>query len=112
MPVAMSTTWMVAGLLGTLAGCTTPGAVAPSTIPVGENFVELGTRQVNSSCGYTVLSIPVKNPASMSTLIDEMIAEKGGDALIEVTSNSSTAFYLLGAANCLEVQGKVIKVGK
>ncbi len=102
----------VALFLGVLAGCTTPGAIAPSTVPVGENFVELGGRQTNSSCGYTLLSIPLKNPAPLSTLIEELIAGKGGDAMIEVTSNSSTAFYLLGAANCLEVQGKVVKVGK
>jgi hypothetical protein len=104
---------LLAGAFAILTGCTTtPGAVAPSNVPVGENFVELGGRQTNSSCGYTVLSIPVKNPAPLPTLIQELITDKGGDALIDVTSSSSWTFYLLGMANCLEVQGKVVRVNQ
>jgi hypothetical protein len=93
-------------------GCAAPGAVAPSTLPVGEHYVELGKHDETSSCGYTILTIPVKNPAPLSEVIDEMVKARGGDALIEVTSRSSQAFYLLGMANCLAVQGKVDKIGK
>lgn len=103
---------LLAGAFAILTGCTTPGAVAPSNVPVGENFVELGDRQINSSCGYTVLSIPVKNPAPLPTLINELITDKGGDALIDVTSSSSWTFYLVGVANCLEVQGKVVRINQ
>ncbi|HWF60205.1 MAG TPA: hypothetical protein VN666_07825 [Nitrospira sp.] len=95
-----------------LIGCTTPGAVAPSTLPVGEQYAELGTREEASSCGYTILTIPVKNPIPLSEVIDEMVKARGGDALIEVTSYSSQAFYLLGMANCIAVQGKVVKIGR
>ena len=56
--------------------------------------------------------IPVKNPAPLPTLINELITDKGGDALIDVTSSSSWTFYLLGVANCLEVQGKVIRINQ
>lgn len=108
--------WMtgvaLAGMGSILAGCTMPGAVAPSTVPLGDNYVELGGRQENSSCGYTLLSFPVKNPAPLPSLIEELIVAKGGDALIDVDSNSSTVYYLLGVANCLSVQGKVVKAGK
>jgi hypothetical protein len=93
-------------------GCAAPGAVAPSTLPVGEHYVELGKHEESSSCGYTILTIPVKNPAPLSEVIDEMVKSRGGDALIEVTSQSSQAFYLLGMANCIGVQGKVVKIGK
>jgi hypothetical protein len=95
-----------------VTGCAAPGAVAPATLPVGEHYVELGKREEGSSCGYTILTIPVKNPAPLSEVIEEMVKARGGDALIEVTSYSSQAFYLLGMANCLAVQGKVVKIGK
>lgn len=110
--------WMRSAIGGAFAmavltlGCAAPGAVAPSTMPVGESYVELGAREESSSCGYTILTIPLKNPAALPDLIDEMVKARGGDALIEVTSYSSQAFYLLGMANCIGVQGKVIKIGK
>lgn len=104
---------LAAALLGVgniLAGCTTPGAAAPSTVPVGEHYVELSKQQENSSCGYTALMIPLKNPAPLSILIEEMLKTNGGDALIDVDSNSSSVFYGVGMANCLSVRGKVVKI--
>lgn len=95
-----------------LTGCVTPGAIAPSTLPVGEQYVELGKREEASSCGYTILTIPMKNPAPLSEIIEEMVKARGGDALIEVTSYSSRVFYLIGVANCIGVQGKVVKIGE
>lgn len=99
-------------LVTALAGCVVPGAVAPSTLPVGDQYIELGNREEASSCGYTILTIPLKNPAPLSEVIDEMVKARGGDALVEVTSYSSQVFYLLGMANCLSVQGKVVKIGE
>jgi hypothetical protein len=96
-------------LLSFTLGCTTPGAIAPSTHPVVNQYVELSGRDVSSSCGYTVLTIPLKNPQPVSAIIEEMILAHGGDALAEVSSNSSTTFYLLGVAHCLEIHAKVIK---
>jgi hypothetical protein len=64
----------------------------------------------SSSCGYTLLTIPIKNPKPVSTIIDEMVRSRGGDALMEVSSSSSITFYLLGVANCVEVHGKVIRI--
>ncbi len=92
------------------AGCMAPGAIAPSTIPVGQNYVELSPREHVSSCGYTVLTIPIKNLTPLSTLIEDMVRSRGGDALIEVSSHSSVTFYLVGVANCIEVRGKIVKI--
>jgi hypothetical protein len=94
----------------TLMACTMPGPVAPSTMPLGSDFVVLGSREAISSCGYTLLTIPLKNPRPLSTLIEEMQSSRGGDALIEVASDSSVFFYLFGVANCIEVRGKVVKI--
>lgn len=98
-------------LTASLTGCFAPGAIAPSTLPVTEHYVELGGYEEASSCGYTFLTIPLKNPSSLSELIDEMVKARGGDALIDVTSYSRQVFYVLGLANCLDVEGKVIKTG-
>lgn len=101
------------GLIALLSsGCTTPGAVAPSTIPVTGKYVELGAAEESSSCGYTILFIPVKNPKPVATVIEEMIKSRGGVALIEVSSSSSTTFYLFGVANCLQVRGKIVNFSK
>ena len=103
----------IATLVPLLAtGCTTPGAVAPSTVPVLEGYVELSPREVSSSCGYTILTIPIKNPQPVSDLIDDMIRSRGGDALIEVSSSSSTTFYLVGVAHCVEIRGKIVRLSK
>jgi hypothetical protein len=99
----------VLGLLLTTA-CTIPGAIAPSTIPLGTNYVEVGGKETSSSCGYTLLIFPLGSPSPVSEVIDEMISSRGGDALIEVSSQSWTTWYLLGAANCFEITGKVVKV--
>ena len=104
--------WGVFSVAVLTTGCTAPGAISPATFPVGDSYVELSNREESSSCGYTILTIPLKNPAPLPDLIDEMIKARGGDALIEVTSYSSQAFYVLGMANCIGIQGKVIKIGK
>jgi len=102
---------LVFGLLLTTA-CTTPGAVAPSTIPLGTNYVGIGDKETSSSCGYTLLLFPIKSSRPMSDVIHEMISSRGGDALIEVSSQSWITWYLLGWANCFEMTGKVVKVSR
>ena len=102
----------IAGALLLVSGCTTPGAVAPSTIPVLAGYVELSPRETASSCGYTILTIPIKNPQPVSDMIEDMIRSRGGDALIEVSSSSSTTFYLVGVAHCVEIRGKIVRLSK
>ena len=92
--------------------CTTPGAVAPSTMPVTGKYVELGPAEESSSCGYTILFLPLGAPKPVSALIEDLVRSRGGDALIEVSSGSSSAFYLLGMSHCLQVRGKVVKFTK
>lgn len=99
------------GLLLTTA-CTTPGAIAPSTIPLSTNYVAIGEKETSSSCGYTLLMIPVGFSQPVSNVIDEMISSRGGDALVEVSSQSWTTWYLLGGANCFEITGKVVKLSR
>jgi hypothetical protein len=94
------------------AACTSPGAIAPSTIPVTGKYVALGGIETGSSCGMMILVVPVKHPKPLAELIDEMIKENGGDALIEVSSRSSFFTALLYTQSCLEVRGKVVKFAR
>jgi hypothetical protein len=93
-----------------VTGCTQPGAVAPTTMPATGKFVALSGQETGSSCGYTILFIPIKNPKPLSQVIDDLVKSRGGEALIEVTSSSTTIFYLLGVSNCIEVRGKVVNM--
>jgi hypothetical protein len=99
-----------AGLL--IAGCTTPGAIAPSTMPVTGKYVELGPFDESESCGYRFFMLPVGSPDHIADMIDALVKSRGGDALIEVTSSSSTSWFLLGGSNCVQVRGKVVKFTK
>jgi hypothetical protein len=91
------------------SACTTPGAIAPSTIPVPGKYVELGAAEEVSSCGLMILVVPVKNPRPVADVIDDMIKSHGGDALIEVSSRSSFSSFLLFTTSCVEIRGKVVK---
>lgn len=95
-----------------LAACTTPGAVAPSTMPVTGKYVELGPVDESESCGYLFLFLPIGSPDHLADMIEELVKSRGGDALIEVTSSSSTSWFLLGGSNCVTIRGKVVKFSK
>lgn len=94
------------------AACTSPGAIAPSTIPVPGKYVALGGIETASSCGAMILVVPVKHPKPLAELIDDMVKEKGGDALIEVSSRSSFFTALVFTQSCIEVRGKVVKFAR
>jgi hypothetical protein len=92
--------------------CTIPGAIAPSTMPVTGKYVELGPFEESESCGYIFFIVPVGSPDHIADMIDTLVKSRGGDALIDVTSSSSTSWFLLGGSNCVQVRGKVVKFSK
>lgn len=92
------------------AGCSTPGAIAPSTLPISGEYVEVGPMDERTSCGYAVLMIPFGSPEPISETIDAMVESRGGDALIQVSSESSSSFYLLGSSNCVTIRGIVVRL--
>jgi hypothetical protein len=97
---------------GLVSACSTPGAIAPSTIPVPSKYVELGAAEESSSCGFMILVVPLKNPKPVADVIDDMIKSRGGDALIEVSSKSSFSTFLLFTTSCVEIRGKVVKFAR
>lgn len=105
---------LVAGLclVAFTAACSSPGAIAPSTIPVTGKYVALGDIEEASSCGLMILVVPVKHPKPLADLISDLIKGKGGDALIEVSSESSFFTALLYTQSCIEVRGRVVKFSR
>jgi len=99
-----------AGLLS--SACTIPGAVAPSTMPATGKYVELGPYERVESCGYVFFIVPIGSPDHIADMIDDLVKSRGGDALIDVTSSSSTNWWLLGGSNCVQLRGKVVKFAK
>ncbi len=105
----MAVACMCAGLL---SACTIPGAVAPSTMPVTGKYVELGPYEQVESCGYVFFVVPIGSPDHIADMIDDLVKSRGGDALINVTSSSSTSWYMLGGSNCVQLRGKIVKFSK
>jgi len=106
----MAGAYLCAGLL---SACTIPGAVAPSTMPVTGKYVELGPYEEVESCGYLFfIFVPIGSPDHIADMIDNLVKSRGGDALIDVTSSSSTSWYLLGGSNCVQLRGKIVKFSK
>lgn len=99
-------------LLSSIACTTTPGAIAPTNLPIPGRYVELSKLERASSCGYTLATVPLKNPKPVSDVIDELIKSLGGEALVEITSNSTTMFYGVGVENCVNVKAKVINIAR
>ena len=99
-------------LLSSMACTTTPGAVAPTSLPIPGRYVELSKLEEVSSCGYTLATVPLKNPKPVSDVVDELIKSRGGEALVDVTSNSTVMFYGIGVENCVKVKAKVINIAR
>jgi hypothetical protein len=95
-----------------MACTTTPGAIAPSSLPIPGRYVELSKLEEASSCGYTVATVPLKNPKPVSDVIDELIKSRSGEALVDITSNSTVMFYIVGVKHCVNVKAKVIKMAR
>lgn len=110
-PMGFSLGVAVVFLSVSLYGCTYPGAMATSTTPIPEKYVEIAEGQEASSCGYAFLMLPLGNPEPVADIIDEMLQANGGDALINVSSESTSTFFIFGSTNCVNIRGTVVKFG-
>lgn len=98
--------------LSSMACTTTPGAIAPTNLPIPGRYVELSKLEKASSCGYTLFTVPLKNPKPVSAVIDELIKSRGGEALVDITSDSTVMVYGVGVENCVNVKAKVINIAR
>ena len=106
------------GLMGVciflLAGCAHfPGGLAPSSTPLeGRKYTVLG--QAEGSDNYVLLFgiLPVTGANTIRRAMDRACAKAGGDALIDVTVESHSEFWILFARYVTTVEGTAIRFNK
>ncbi len=101
-------------LVSMIAGCATvPGGIAPSTVPIeGRSYTNLGPSAGTDSAIRLLGIFPISTGNSTRDAMETAIGKKGGDALINVTVEYYTEFWILFSRAVTEVQGDVIKFDK
>ena len=98
--------------VGSLGIVTKPNADAANLLKSGKNFQELGPVEGNA-CRHFILAIIPFGDSAFSTAVDEALAQKGGDALLNVTVSSSLygfiPIYNVYSFTCTSVKGVAIK---
>jgi len=74
--------------VGNLGIVTKPSADAASLLKSGRAYKELGPAE-GEACRHFLLAIIPWGDSSFSTAVNNALAEKGGDALVNVTVSSS-----------------------
>lgn len=113
--------WMVIISLAFLTGCSSVGnlgiVVKSSADPIailksGKNFEELGFAE-GKACRHFVLAIIPWGNSDFQKAVDEALVGTGGDALVNVTTESSLygfiPIYNVYSFTCTRVKGIVIK---
>ena len=121
MPQVIKTFYLSVLTLVLLAGCTSVGNLGIVTRPLSDNaellkkgvaFEELGPVE-GSACRHFVIAVIPFGNSSFSKAVENALAERGGDALINVTVSSSlygfVPIYNVYSFTCTTVQGVAVK---
>jgi hypothetical protein len=104
----------LAALLGLslLAGCQhNPGGIAPSTIPLDPGgYTVVKTGVLGSDCQVSLLGIvPITDGNQTHQAIADALAQApGATALVDVTSDAYSAWFVLWSQTCTEVRGTAV----
>ncbi|MEN8158665.1 MAG: hypothetical protein ABFS41_01190 [Myxococcota bacterium] len=103
---------MAALLMLTLAGCMhAPGGIAPSTIPLAPGGYTVVKEDVRGrDCRVAILGlIPVTSGNKTSNAVRSALSKApGATALVNVTSDAYTQFWILWSNACTEVRGTAV----
>lgn len=94
-----------------MSGCACmPGGISASTEPIqGRKFLNLG-RVRNTDSRVTLFGIiPVSGSNSIRDAVDAAIRKRGGDAMISVSVESYTQYWILFVRHVTRIDGDVIK---
>ena len=93
------------------AGCAhTPGGIAPSTVPIdGREYMILGPAKATSTAVYLFNFLPVSGSSSLRDAKNAAIRSKGADALIDVTAESYSQFWIIFSKSTIMVEGTAIR---
>ena len=113
--------WVIAAIAIFLGGCSSSGTLGlvtkstadpASLLRSGRAFKELGPVQAEA-CRHFVLAIIPWGRSDFGTAVDKALIERGGDALLNVTVESSLygfiPIYNVYSYTCTKVQGIAIK---
>ena len=95
----------------TIAGCASwPGGVAASNTPLdGRKYVVLGHEVGKDSMPLILNFLPLSGPTSVQEAIKDAVAQRGGDAMINVTVDGYWHTWILFALWTTRVEGDVIR---
>jgi hypothetical protein len=113
--------WLIATFIILLAGCSSSGTLGivtkstadpASLLRQGRGFKELGPVQAQA-CRHFVLAIIPWGQSDFGTAVDKALVERGGDALLNVTVESSLYSFIpylnIYSFTCTTVQGIAVK---
>lgn len=104
-----------AGLAGlaalVLAGCAhVPGGIADSSTPIdGRQYTRLGYAKGRDSRVLLFGFLPVSGSNSTRAALQDAIRSRGGDAMIEVTVENYSMYWVLFSKVTTYVEGEVIR---
>lgn len=98
-------------LLLLASGCAhTPGGIAASTVPIdGRDYIVLGPAKATSTAVYLFSFIPVSGSSSLRDAKMAAIRRQNADALIDVTAESYSQFWILFSKQTIMVEGIAIR---
>ncbi len=94
-----------------LSGCAMmPGGVAPSNTPInGRSYIELGRTDQTDSRIYLLGVLPISDANNTRDAINKAIASHNGDALINITVEAYSQYWILFSRYVTRVEGDVIR---
>ncbi len=97
-------------LLFFVSGCAhVPGGIAASTHPIEGSYRVLGPTHASSHAVYLLGFIPLSGSSSLKEARDEAIRRKAADALIAVTAESYSQYWILFRKETIVVDGIAIR---
>jgi hypothetical protein len=95
-------------------GCaTTPGGIAPSNVPLeGKTYTELGHTAGKDSLVRLFCILPVSGSNSIRQAMERAIRNKNGDALINITVEAYSSYWILFSKHVTRVEGTAIRFTK
>jgi hypothetical protein len=108
------TRWMAGLCLGVLVattGCThVPGGIAPSNIPIGtRKYREIGRVSTTDSAVRLFGILPISGSNSIYAALRKCIEAKRADAMIEITVESYSQYWILFSRDIIKVEGTAIE---
>ena len=88
----------------------TPGGVAPSNVPIdGRAYRVVGDTAATDSSIWILGILPVTGSNTTEAALREAINKRNADALIDITIEAYTQWWILWVRHVTEVRGRAIK---